>query len=153
MKINMKLLVAVLFIFVTSLSSCSDDDDNSTEVLLSDTEIPTEIGTYIETHFTSNTIIQAEKETEANTITYEIFLSDDVNLEFDSELNVTEIESTLELPDSVIPELVLDYVATNYPDNFIIEWELETDYQQIKLDNNVELEFDMDGAFIRIDND
>jgi hypothetical protein len=60
-------------------------------------------------------------------------------------------DGTTQLPDSVIPTALLDYVKEKHPENFITDWELENKHQQIRLDNGLSLEFDLDGKFLRID--
>ena len=153
MKTAMKLSAITMLVFLTILTSCSSDDDNINDVLLSEAEIPTAIKTYIETHFPSNTIVRAEKDTENNTITYEIYLSENINLEFDSASNIIDVDGVIQLPNSVIPQSILDYVSVNYPNNVITDWELEFNPQQVELNNNIKLAFEMNGNFIRIDND
>jgi hypothetical protein len=74
-----------------------------------------------------------------------------VVLGFNSSYEITDIDGTTQLPDSVIPQAILDYVAQSYPANFITDWELERNHQQIELNNGLELEFELNGAFIRID--
>jgi hypothetical protein len=148
MKTTMKLKSITMFTFLAILTSCSKDD-----VLLTETEIPTAIKTYVLTHFASNTIIRAEKDKENNRNNYEIYLNENINLEFNSALDIIDIDGIIQLPNSVIPQLILDYVSSNYPNNFITDWELELDHQQVELNNNIELEFEMNGNFIRIDND
>ena len=153
MKTAMKLSAITMLVFLTILTSCSSDDDNINDVLLSEAEIPTAIKTYIETHFPSNTIVRAEKDTENNTITYEIYLNENINLEFDSASNIIDGDGVIQLPNSVIPQSILDYVSVNYPNNVITDWELEFNRQQVELNNNIKLAFEMNGNFIRIDND
>lgn len=153
MKNTIKTPVIAMASFLTLFTSCSDDDDNSNDLYLSEDQIPETIQTYIATHFGDNSIFQAEMETENDEVSYEILLDDNTDLEFNGDLDIVDIDGTSKLPDSVIPEAILDYTATNYPDNYITDWELELDHQQVELDNNVELEFDMNGDFIRIDND
>ncbi|PNW29162.1 hypothetical protein BKP44_05565 [Formosa algae] len=138
-------------VFFTACSS--DDDGSSNEVLLTDDEIPSEITTYVSTHFDTSTITQAEKETENSGITYEVLLDLNYQLEFNSDLEIVEIDGITALPDSVIPELILEYVTTNYPNQIITDWELETNYQQVELNNGYELEFELNGDFIRLDKD
>lgn len=142
-----------LLAIVAILSSCSNDDDTNQEVVLSESEIPTEIITYKETHFPENEIIRAIKDTERNVVTYDIYLSENFELDFNSNYEITDIDGISKLPDSVIPQAILDYVAQNYASNVITDWELEFNHQQIELTNGVELEFELDGTFIRIDND
>ncbi|OEI81254.1 hypothetical protein AST99_05800 [Formosa algae] len=138
-------------VFFTACSS--DDDGSSNEVLLTDDEIPSEITTYVSTHFDTSTITRAEKETENSGITYEVLLDLNYQLEFNSDLEIVEIDGITALPDSVIPELILEYVTTNYPNQVITDWELETNYQQVELNNGYELEFELNGDFIRLDKD
>ena len=47
MKTAMKLSAITMLVFLTILTSCSSDDDNINDVLLSEAEIPTAIKTYI----------------------------------------------------------------------------------------------------------
>ncbi|TQD40610.1 PepSY-like domain-containing protein [Haloflavibacter putidus] len=130
-----------------------DDMEDENEEVLADAEIPSEILDFINTHFASSTIIKAVKETEDNQITYEIYLSGNVQLEFNQALEITQIDALTALPNSVLPQSILDYVAANYPDQAIIGWELEANYQEIELANGLELEFDLNGNFIGVDED
>ena len=143
-------------LFVTlSFSSCSNDDDggDSTSIVLTENETPVAIQTYVTTHFPSRIIDLATQTTTNGVVTYEILLSGNTNLVFSDSYDVLEISSMDQLPNSVIPQSILDYVAEHYPDNYITEWELEDDYQEVELDNDLELEFTLDGVFIRVDHD
>lgn len=130
-----------------------DDDYDETEEVIPVGEIPSEITTYINTHFPSNSVVSAIMETEGTIVTYDITLTDSVELEFNSLFEIIAIDSEVQLPDSVIPQAILNYVTQNYPNNFIVAWELETNGQQIELNNNVELIFTLDGVFVGVDND
>lgn len=122
------------------------------EEILSSTEVPSEISNYFGTHFPDNPIIQTVKDIDGFELTYDITLEGNYYLEFNRKKEVIDIEGLSKLPDSVIPSKLLEYVSTNYADNFIIGWELDERNQQIKLDNGLELEFNMNGNFFRIDN-
>ena len=61
------------------------------------------------------------------------------------------MEGNEALPDSVIPSAILSYVQDNYPSEFIKNWNLEKTVQEIKLSNDITLEFDRNGNFLRID--
>ncbi|NLW30122.1 MAG: hypothetical protein GXY77_01545 [Fibrobacter sp.] len=75
-----------------------------------------------------------------------------MSLEFNRKNEIIDIDGVSQLPNSVIPEKILQYVTTNYPTNFITDWELDGKNQQIELDNGLDLEFNMNGDFLRIDN-
>lgn len=123
---------------------------NKDKVLLT-SEIPEEIRNYISTHFPDNSIQHVTKEKDDFTVTYDVLLDGNTSLEFNRKKEIIDIDGTTKLPDSVIPEKILQYVATDYPDNFITDWELEDKHQQVGLDNDLDLEFSMEGEFIRFD--
>ncbi|MFV0572371.1 MAG: PepSY-like domain-containing protein [Xanthomarina gelatinilytica] len=152
----MKTLKLVLFALVATVMSCSNDDNaisNYNSKMLSDAQIPNAIKTYVTTHFPSNDIISTLKETVNNTVSYALTLTDNVNLKFNNAYAVTQIISSQPLPNTVIPQAILNYVAANYPNNTITDWNLDDDHQEVELDNNLELEFTLEGVFIGIDTD
>ena len=119
---------------------------------LSENEIPNEITTYVTTHFPTNNIIRVTEDKDGTRKSYDVVLSWNIKLEFNRQREITDIDSSSRLPDSVIPQAIRDYASENYPDNFITDWELEDNHQQVGLNNDVDLEFTMDGEFIRVDN-
>lgn len=146
----MKKITLLICAILVTFSSCSDDDNNN-EVLLTESEIPTEIVTYVNTYFPENTIDRAVKDMDNNKVDYDIFLSGNFTLEFNANYEITDIDGVTALPEFVIPQAILIYVNENYPQQFIRGWELEMDHQQVELNNNLELEFTMTGEFIRVD--
>jgi hypothetical protein len=116
-------------------------------------ELPNEIKTYLKTYFPSPKIIQAMKERDDLRTSYEVMLDNHITLTFNRKGAIKEIESKVNaaLPDAVIPATILTYVKERFPDAFIIEWELDDRGQKVKLSNRYELEFDMQGKFLRID--
>lgn len=138
--------------FAALMTSCSNDDDSKNkDVLLAEADIPSAIIAYKTTHFPEHEIVSAYKDLDDNTLNYDVLLSGAVALGFNSSYEITDIDGTTQLPDSVIPQAILDYVAQSYPVNIITDWELERNHQQIELNNGLELEFELNGAFIRID--
>lgn len=122
------------------------------DIILTEEKIPTEIKTYISKHFPEYTILKAVEDKDGLKVTYEIKLSEGVDLEFNSDKIITEISGKHKLPDSVIPKNILLYVTTHYPNNFITDWEITNrKHQQIELNNGLELLFSQSGEFLRID--
>jgi len=150
----MKSIAIILSVFLVTLISCDKGNNHdSDEVTLTPTEIPAEITNYVTAHFAPNTINKAVKETENGVVSYEIYLSENIKLEFNSTYEITDIDGRSKLPDSAIPQAILDYVTQHYPDSFITDWELKLNHQQVELNNNVEMEFTMHGDFIRVEKD
>ncbi len=121
------------------------------EQLILATDLPSEIKNFITTHFPSNTVAQVIKDRDGLTKTFDIILSSSISLEFNRKNQIINIDGVSKLPDSVIPEKIIQYVRTNYPTNVITDWELDNRNQQIELDNGLDLEFSMAGDFLRID--
>lgn len=138
------LVISALAIALTGCDKETVMDINS--------EVPNEIKTYANTHFPNNEIIQVIKDLVGVKKTYDVLLMSNTTLEFNRKLNIIDIDSDAELPASVIPTKIQDYVMTHFPNNVITGWEIEDKHQQVGLDNDVELEFTMNGDFIRIDN-
>ncbi len=137
-------LMATLFAF--TFSSCDE------ETIKPVSELPSEIKSYIATHFPNNSVLQVVEDKDGLTKHYSVLLSDSINLDFNRKKEIIDIDGMKQLPNSVIPEKMLQYVTTNFPSNYITDWELEDKNQQIQLDNGLDLEFKMNGEFIRIDN-
>lgn len=148
-KIILVALTGLLFV------SCSKDDDSGPdkETAINAANLPVEIKNYVAIHFANHTIVKAVEDQERNEIEYEVYLSENIYLDFDSYRYVTEINGALKLPDSVIPDAILNYANENYPDQYITDWKWEDTYQQVDLNNALELVFTTNGEFIRIDID
>ena len=120
------------------------------EVLIPENEIPSEIRAYVSNHFPTTSISRVEKEQDETEL-YEITLANGVKLEFNKQNKIIDIDWNAKLPDSVIPSTILSYVNSNYSTNFIIGWELQSGNQEVQLNNDLVLVFDMAGGFLRID--
>lgn len=140
--------IIVALVLVVGFTACSKEDD----VVINESELPAAAKTYVQTHFAGTTISRVVKDTEGIGVDYEVYLVNNTYLEFNGDGVIEEVKSASKLPDSVIPAKLLSYVNTNFVSLFIIEWELDTLGQEVKLSNGVELKFDLEGNFIRIDN-
>jgi hypothetical protein len=109
--------------------------------------LTSEIKTYITTHFPDQIITRSTKGLEF----YEVALDDLTKLKFGFNSTVIDIEALRKLPDSVIPVRILEYVSLNYPNNYIIGWELDDINQKVELDNEIDLKFNINGDFLFID--
>ena len=133
-----------------------DDGDNDfDDEYISESEIPQNIRAFIAENFPGVEIEEAEIESNGN---YEIELENDVELIFSSSgqfLGIAEDENEDENDDEEIdpadlPQNILDYINENYPENTIIEAEIEEDGDyEVTLNNGVELEFDSEGNFLK----
>ncbi len=142
-----KLFMPFVALGATFLASCEK------ESLINQSDVPQEIKDYVSTHFSQNKILQTLKDNEGLILTYDVLLDSAISLEFNRSKEIISIDGNSKLPDSVIPEKIREYVNTNYPAYFITDWEKESrKVQQIELSNGLDLEFDNDGKYLKMDN-
>jgi len=137
--------IVVLSLFITPFGLSAQDK------ILAPTEVPGAIQSYVKKHFAGQTIAQAKLDVDGLKKEYEIKLSDQTKLEFTDKHKITKIDANKALPASVVPQKIAQYVKANYPNHSIIEWKKDERKQEIKLDNKLEMEFNLKGDFVRID--
>ncbi|MBP8754743.1 MAG: PepSY-like domain-containing protein [Chitinophagales bacterium] len=144
MKNSKRVLFMTLVVFIFTALGCEK------EGIINENKLPTDIKMYLETHFPSCSTIRIIKDEENKELTYDITLDCGINIEFNGNNEVIDIDGISQLPNSVIPSNILDYTLIEYPNDFIIGWELEGINQQIELNTTLVLEFDSNGNFLRI---
>ena len=142
----MKKYTVILSALVLFVTSCEK------ESIIGYEEVPAEIKSYVSTHFPQRAVLQAIKSKGNCDEAFEIKLDSNTTLEFNRKNEITEIESDMALPKAVIPMNIWEYVATNYSNNFITDWSREKYEQEVQLNDGLQLEFNKDGKFLRLDN-
>ena len=117
--------------------------------------LPTSAKDFIEKHFSAN-IIEVEENSNWQiweNEKYEVKLANGIELDFDENGNIIEIESqnNAVIPMAALPANILSYLKENYPDTQVIGWEKQKKEQEVELANGIELEFDDQGNFRKID--
>ena len=134
-----------LLLFSFFFVSCTKD------VALTEQEVNSKITEFVQKHFPGHTIIQAIKDRDFLHKSYDVWLSDNVKLEFNRKYEVIDMESETRLPDSVIPAKILEYVTARYPQLYITDWSKDDNRQEVELNNDLTLIFNKSGEFMRID--
>lgn len=124
---------------------------NAQERYLTVSEYPNKITSFITSHFSKSEIISIKEEKEIRKTEYEVKLNSMEELEFDEDFTIKKIESKTGLPNSVLSDKVISYVAENYANKKIVEWKRKRKTDEIELDNDLELVFDKEGNFLRVD--
>ena len=146
----MKKLLFTFGLLIASLSfiACSDDDDDKK---ITFEEIPTISQTFIQTHFAGQEVRLVERDNDS----YDVYLKNGFEVEFTLTGEWDDVDGkTQAVPQSVldlIPAKILDYVAANYDGQSIYEVNKEPFGYEIELSSRVELEFDAEVEFLRID--
>lgn len=130
------------------------DGDNHNEVVVNPTTLPAAATTLISTHFPDAVIRLVEKKNIAalNGAIYDVSLSNGFEIDFDANGNWTEIDGgRLAIPNALVPEKIAAYVTANYPALLLTAIDKERTYYDVELSNDLDLVFDLQGNFLRID--
>lgn len=123
------------------------------ETVIDQSQLPANAKNFVTKYFSDATVSQAVKDKGMVKTEYEVRLSDGSKLEFDGDGNWKEVESkTKSLSEmSFILQSIRDYAAKNFPTYQIRKIEKGSRKYEVKLTNGLELEFDLSGKFLRID--
>jgi hypothetical protein len=147
MNIMMSKLLKISFLGLICfwLTSCEKDK------VVGPGELPTAATKYISDHFPDHSILQVKKELDNLRKSFEVILSDGYKLEFNKSGEIRGAEGSKALPNSVIPVKILEYVQANFEGQGIRDWELDDNQQDVTLMNGIEIVFDKNGNFLRLD--
>ena len=119
-------------------------------------QLPAAVQSFLKTYFPTVEVVLIKQETEVKTTTYKIYTHDGFTIEVDQEGVWLEIETKQNqaIPIALIPDLITNYIQTYYRDfkHTGIEKDKKGYEVEVKKGNQeIELHFDLDGNFIRVD--
>ncbi len=83
---------------------------------------------------------------------YKVYLGNGMKVEFDSSGNWKEVDGKHQkLPYGFIPVSIRNYASKNFPNTYIVKIEKERWSYKAELSNGLDLEFDKNGNFRKID--
>ncbi|MEO8255671.1 MAG: PepSY-like domain-containing protein [Flavobacterium sp.] len=150
-KILLSGFIALSLLFTTT--SCDSDDDDR-ETVITATDLPQTASTFITTYFPDATyqVIKKQDKPDADGSIYDVYLTNGFEIDFDANGNWIDIDGNHQaIPVELIPEKISIYITTNYPNQFATSIDNEKTFIEVELSNNLELVFDLQGNFIRID--
>lgn len=104
--------------------------------------LPVQARTFINNHFLTSEVTQVIVDESVIRPEYTVFLAQGVNVEFDYNGSLEKVSSPqVPIPSDVIPAQIKDYVARHYPDASFVEYEVDHKHYEVKLSNNIELDF------------
>ncbi|MGM9693015.1 MAG: PepSY-like domain-containing protein [Alloprevotella sp.] len=142
----MKSLLACLCCMWTAIA-CADN-----EKPIQVSELPAPAQQLLTQHFSDEKVALAKAESEFLSKSYEVIFVSGNHIDFDSKGNWEEIDCPKSaVPAALIPEAIRDYVAKNYPDTAVLKIERDRWKYEVKLDNRIELAFNLKFQLIDID--
>lgn len=115
-------------------------------------ELPSNSMQFIKKHFSKSPVTSVIKDDEITDIDYKVILNDGTKISFDRNGEWDEIDSMNgKIPAALIPEKISSYVNANYKGFYITSIDKGFRKYKIELSNGLDLEFDKQGNFLRID--
>ena len=137
-----KVLLMAVFCLAVSNSCLADDKPIPIE------KLPAQAKTFVQQNFKDKKIIYAEKDFRK----YECRLNDGTQIDFNKDGTWDKVDCNMTaVPAAIVPQVIKDYVKTNFPDAFITKIDKERYGFDIELSNDLELEFNQQGALIGMD--
>lgn len=139
-------ILALAIATLVGLQSCEKED-----VMIPATELPSEVISFLDTHFSGIEVRSVIKDYDNSTYEFEVHMANGTRIELSRRGEWRNVENHLAgIPNSVVPNKILTYVAENYPDQMIIG--IERDRQiDVELKGGVELVFSLNEDFVKFD--
>ncbi len=114
------------------------------DMIISPNSLPENVQNFIKTHFKAQVgLVQMDRKS------YEIYLTDGTELEFDLMGNWKEIENDMAGIDfSVLPPNLASIIQTTYPNTALLEVKRKMNYYKIKLSNRMKIHIDANGTIL-----
>ena len=143
----MKKTLAVLTAVFTCLTSCASKTQLGTFA-----ELPKSAQNFIVTYFNEADIAFVKVGKDGLHNEYEVQLNSGVEIEFNHKGELKEIDCRLQpVPEGIVPAVIVGYVESHFSNAFIVKYKIERRGQKVELNNSLELEFDKNGNFLRLD--
>lgn len=115
-------------------------------------QLPETSRKFIKDHFSDLKISYTAKEVDFLELSYKVIFADGNKLEFSRSGQWKEIDFKFSaIPPSAVPQAILDFVTQNHAQQNVLEIDRERWKTEVKLSNEMELNFDNDYNFIGLD--
>jgi hypothetical protein len=115
-------------------------------------ELPATAQTFIKANFPNQATSYIIEDKDITETEYKVRFTGGTEVEFDGKGNWEELDANRgTLPNSVLPKAIGAYVAQNYKGLSVEKLDRERYGYKLEFTNDLELEFDANGKFLRID--
>lgn len=129
--------------------ACADNDKVTNNI----NELPQVSRTFLSNYFNGNKVSHIKIDKDLFLVdSYDVILTDGTSVEFNRDGEWKEVKSFQQnIPDTLIPAEIRQYVSQNYPGQKIMTVERGKRKVSVDLANGLELKFDLNGNLIDID--
>lgn len=145
-----KYIILAIAIITTGISAAYADDDRA----ITKEQLPKAAQEFLSKYFPTQKIALAKEETDFLDKTYEVIFVDGAKVEFSRNGEWKEVNCKFSaVPDGIVPAHILKYIDQNHEGAKVIEIDRDKRDIELKLNNRVELTFDLKYNIIDIDFD
>lgn len=138
-----KIIFFLLTLIALSGTACSNE-----HTPISVDQLPQTAQQFIKTYFSDCTISLIEKDGHE----YDVHFANGYEIDFDKNGEWESIDCQINpIPNGIVPAAINNYIQNNYPQTFIVEISRDRHGYDVELNNHMELEFNQNGEFLRID--
>lgn len=132
-----------------SLVACDEEGKKPIEF----SDLPQSAQTFVQTHFADKQIAAVYRDSEVADKDYEVIFVDGANIDFTKKGEWDEVEDRDAdgVPTAIMPQGIVDYVATTYVGQYVVQIGKDRSNYEVELVNGVDLVFDKEGRFLRYD--
>lgn len=142
-----KMIIATMAAVMTCLSACADNTQ-----LVTFKELPEKAQTFIETYFHATDVSFIKMERDGFHNDYDVRLNDGTEIDFNHDGSLEEVDCQRNaVPAGIVPQAIVNYTAQHFTNAYIVKYKIDRREQKVELNNSLELEFDLQGNFLRID--
>ena len=145
----MKKMFLSLLVMMLAVAPMMADNDK----IITREELPEQAQMFLTKHFENADVLYAKAERDMGVVTsYDVVLDGNVKVEFNRSGEWTSVDCERgQVPDSLLPQGVLDYVTKTFAKAYVVEIERDRMGYEVKLSNDLDLDFDKNGKFLRVD--
>jgi hypothetical protein len=115
-------------------------------------DLPAKAQSFVLQYYNVSDVAHVERERDGLYYDYQVYLNNATELDFDHQGILESIDCKRNpVPEGIVPAAIVKYVQMHYGDLFVVEYVVEHRYLQVELNNGLELVFDHEGRFVRID--
>lgn len=143
----MKKSVMILASLMIALCACADRHQ-----MIEYAQLPVQAQAFVQKYFNQADVAYIEREHDNLQLEYNVHMKDATEIDFDREGHLKSVDCQRKaLPDGIVPTLIMQYVGLHHPKQIVTEYVIDYRTQKVELNNEIELIFDMEGHFLRMD--
>ncbi len=122
------------------------------EVIIPFNQLPAKAKTFINQHFKGVKVMNVIQDKDVFSKDFDVNFENGTKVEFDRTGNWKEIKTLSgSVPSNLVPAKIKQYISNNYKGANIVEINKDAYKIDVELSNGVDLDFDKNGNFLRID--